>query len=189
MTHDTARRTKPAKKKRSSVYERWSFGNVKLIWTSQSFVLMCSSCARNFSLMRSKQSALLETSKTSLASLVNSTQLSLEHLRPRGHDPSPSSRFFDAASSGCQLQIRTQSRLQRETIRASMVYIKDGATRGSIISHPPSYRCYVVSLSNLKKYARLPIHEDALFAGDLDLLEPSSLVPTSAFTYFVSQNW
>lgn len=47
------------------------------------------------------------------------------------------------------------------------------------------YPAYVVSLSVLQHYERLPLHEDALQAGGLDLLTPSTMMPSSAFTYFV----
>ena len=47
----------------------------------------------------------------------------------------------------------------------------------------------MISLSRLEKYRRCPCHEDALLAGDLEKLTPLSSAPSSAFTYFISQNW
>ena len=62
-------------------------------------------------------------------------------------------------------------------------------SKENILFTSGAYPCYVVSLSTLQMFERLPVHEDALFSEQLDLLDPNSIMPASAFTYFVSQNW
>jgi hypothetical protein len=51
------------------------------------------------------------------------------------------------------------------------------------------YPCYCVAVTELQHMKRLPEHEDALNAGWLEALTPSTITPCSAFTYFISQNW
>ena len=47
----------------------------------------------------------------------------------------------------------------------------------------------VISLGSLRDYERLPVHEDGLRAEKLDILTATTTNPSSAFTYFISQNW
>ena len=49
------------------------------------------------------------------------------------------------------------------------------------------YPCYVLSLTHLTVLTTLPEHEDMLDV--LEILTPSSLAPSSAFAFFISQNW
>ena len=51
------------------------------------------------------------------------------------------------------------------------------------------YPCYVISLRECQCHDRLPVHEDALKSGKLDVLTTTSTIPNSAFTFFISQNW
>mmetsp|Transcript_48056 Transcript_48056/g.104651 ORF Transcript_48056/g.104651 Transcript_48056/m.104651 type:complete len:643 (-) Transcript_48056:465-2393(-) len=51
------------------------------------------------------------------------------------------------------------------------------------------YPCYVMSLSNLQRYSRLPIHEQALHDGTLTILTKSSYWPCRSYCFFVSQVW
>ena len=51
------------------------------------------------------------------------------------------------------------------------------------------YPCFVVAVNSLQRYERLPVHEDAAAANELELLSPTTMAPSSAFTYFISQNW
>ena len=52
-----------------------------------------------------------------------------------------------------------------------------------------AYPCFVVALANLQLIDRLPIHEEAISQGILDELSPESRDPSSAFSFFISQNW
>ena len=52
-----------------------------------------------------------------------------------------------------------------------------------------AYPCFVIPHSNLVNFQRLPMHEDALKLGTVVELRAETLVPSSAHTYFVSQNW
>ena len=50
-------------------------------------------------------------------------------------------------------------------------------------SHP----CWVISLTELRAFDELPIHEDVL--GKLEQLLPDSISPSCAYSFFISQNW
>ena len=65
----------------------------------------------------------------------------------------------------------------------------DPTAKTNISFYKAQYPCYVLSLERLREHERLPVHEDALKAGRLDILTQTSTMPSSAFTYFVSQNW
>ena len=58
----------------------------------------------------------------------------------------------------------------------------DGFTSGA-------YPCYVVSHTNLCRYSRLPVHEDALADEKLGKLKLGSRNPSPSHSYFISQNW
>ena len=51
------------------------------------------------------------------------------------------------------------------------------------------YPCWVMPLSKLCKLEKLPSHEDALQADYLEELTQLSTQPSSAYSFFVSQNW
>jgi hypothetical protein len=50
------------------------------------------------------------------------------------------------------------------------------------------YPCYVMSLTTLRRFTRIPSHEDALRREELCILTESSTTPTSSHTYFVSRS-
>ena len=52
-----------------------------------------------------------------------------------------------------------------------------------------AYPCFVIPHSKLIKYHTLPMHEEALKLGTVVELRAETLVPSSAQTYFISQNW
>ncbi len=85
----------------------------------------------------------------------------------------------DLAGSSLSRQVSTKL--------AASASAKDPKTEISFFN--VQYPCYVLSLNKLRDHERLPVHEDALRAEKLDVLTSSSLMPSSAFTYFVSQNW
>ena len=47
------------------------------------------------------------------------------------------------------------------------------------------YPCYVVAIDQIRQMDRLMVHEDALATERLDVLTPSTVMPSSAFTYFI----
>ncbi len=77
-----------------------------------------------------------------------------------------------------------QARRQESTMIAS-----NNTKQHTISFYNVQYPCYVLSLKELRKYERLPVHEDALRSEILDILTQTSTMPASAFAYFISQNW
>ena len=49
------------------------------------------------------------------------------------------------------------------------------------------YPCWVISLTNLKKFDELPEHENCV--DTLDELLPDTKSPSCAYSFFISQNW
>ena len=63
-------------------------------------------------------------------------------------------------------------------------------TSGALPSHTKNYYpCWVMSLSTLHKFERLPKHEDVLPTNLLEELTNTSTQPSCAYSYFISQNW
>ena len=80
-----------------------------------------------------------------------------------------------------------RSSIQLNTMISAPVTAKDKKSEISFFN--VQYPCYVLSINRLREHDRLPVHEDALRAEKLDILTSTSLMPSSAFTYFISQNW
>ena len=51
------------------------------------------------------------------------------------------------------------------------------------------YPCYVMEHAAMQAVSRLPFHEDALKAGQLEELRNDTRAPSPSHTYFISQNW
>ena len=51
------------------------------------------------------------------------------------------------------------------------------------------YPCFVLSLTHLNKLSEIITHEDAMTRQLLDELTPTSMAPSCAFSFFISQNW
>ena len=56
----------------------------------------------------------------------------------------------------------------------------DPSAKTKISFYKAQYPCYVLSLERLREHERLPVHEDALKAGRLDILTQTSTMPSSA---------
>jgi len=51
------------------------------------------------------------------------------------------------------------------------------------------YPCYVMEHTTMQAVSRLPFHEDALKADQLEELRNDTRAPSPSHTYFISQNW
>ena len=51
------------------------------------------------------------------------------------------------------------------------------------------YPCFVLSLTRLNELNEIITHEDAMTRQLLDKLTPTSMAPSCAFSFFISQNW
>ena len=71
---------------------------------------------------------------------------------------------------------------------AAAAKLQGALTSGPLPSHTlQHYPCWVMSLSTLHKFERLPRHEDVLPANLLDELTNTSTLPSSAYSFFISR--
>jgi len=93
-----------------------------------------------------------------------------------------SSRFSLGVTFGHHLSLsswRTSSWRTGQTTTEAAKCIFDNTT----------YPCYVMSLTNLMRYERLPTHEQALHDGALQVVTLSSYYPCRSYCCFISQEW